>query len=119
MVLRLCTSIEQEDVTLFQVVDKPVIVQHLSLHGGDGGECQGIAVTAGYLLDSRSHLALMDARPHRAVGCEVHLRAQVDTLLNQAYLFLILIVALFHDGLDEFHRGFCGLGSRLHTQQFP
>ena len=56
MIFRLCTGIEQEDVTLLHLVDESMIVEHLSLYRGDGGEGQRITVSACHFLDDGSHL---------------------------------------------------------------
>ena len=98
---------------------KTVVVQHLSLHRGDGREGQPVTVTAGHLLDDGSHLRLVDARAHHAVGGQVHLRAQVHRCFDGADLLFILVVALRHDGLDELHRGHVRLSFWLHAEQFP
>ena len=47
MRLGLSARIEEEDITLLAAVDETVVVQHLSLHRSDGGEGEGVAMTAG------------------------------------------------------------------------
>ena len=84
-------------------MDKAVIMQHLPLHGGYRREGQRIAVTAGHLLDGCCHLRLMNARTDGAIGSQVHLRAQVDRLLDESDLLLVFIITLLDDGLDERH----------------
>ena len=99
----LCSGVEQEDVAIFQGVYEPVVVEHLSLHGGNGGEGQRVAVPAGHLLDGGSHLRLVYARAHHAVGRQVHLRAQVHALFYFAQLVVVFVVALVDNGPDHAH----------------
>ena len=113
--LGLGTGIQQEDVTFLQLVDEAVVVEHLSLHRGDGGESQGVAVAAGHLFHGGGHLGLMDPGTHGAVCCQVHLRAEVHALLDEANLLQVLVVALCHDGFDKRNARARGLGSRFHA----
>ena len=96
-------------------MDEAVVVEHLPLHGSNSGESQRIAVTAGDLLDSSSHLRLMDAGTDGAVSSQMHLGAQVYRFLYQPQFFLVLVVALADDGLDKRHAGLCRLCGRLHA----
>ena len=113
------SSVEQEDVAVLQVVNKAVVMEYLSLYGGDSGESQRSTRTASHLLDGSSHLRLMNAGAHGAVGSKVHFRAQVHRLLDEAYLLVGLVVALADDGLDEGHAGLRRLCGRLHARQLP
>ena len=100
-------------------MDKTVVVKHLPLNGGDGGERQGTSVTTCHLLDHCRHLTLMDAWAYGAVGGQVHLRTEVYRLFNEPYLLLVLMVTLTDDGLDEWHRCQRRLRLRFHAEQFP
>ena len=117
--LCLCSCIQEEDITLLQVMDKTVVMEHLSLSSGNRRKSQRIAVTTGHLLHSRSHLRLMDAGAHCTIGRQMHLRTQVHTLFDQSDLLFILIVTLGNDGLDKGHRGLVYLCCRLHAKQLP
>ena len=119
MRLRLGTGIEQEDVTFLQLVDESVVMEHLSLSGSNRREGQRIAMTTSHFFHSSSHLRFMNTWPYGPIGCQMHLRTQVDALFYQADLLLILIVTLGDDGLDERHGSLSRLSGRLHPEQFP
>ena len=94
-------------------------MEHLPLNSGDCRKSQRVSMAASHLLNSRSHLRLMDARSYGPIGSHMHLRAQIDTLFYEADLLFILIVTLGNDGFDERYGGFFCLSGRLHTQKFP
>ena len=102
---RFSAGIQQEDVAFTQLMDEAVVVQHLPLHRGDGGESQCVAMPASHFLHRCGHLRFVNAGPHCAVGSQVHLCAQVNALLNQAYFFNIFVVALRNDSFNERYAG--------------
>ena len=113
------TGIEQEHIALVQRMNETMVVEHLSLHRCDGRERQREALTTAGLLDDGRHLSFMDARSDGAISCQMHACRHVDSLIDDAYLFLVFIDALGNDGLHHALRHLHGLLFGVQAEQFP
>ena len=96
-----------------------MVVEHLSLYGGDGREGKGISLPTTGLLDDSSDLCLMDTGAHRAIGCQVHTGGHIHGIIQDTQLFLVLIDTLGNDRFDHLFRNLSRLLCRVEAEQLP
>ena len=95
------TGIKQEDIPFLQRVDEAMVVEHLSLHGGNGREGECIAFATAGLLDDGSHFCLVDAWTYGLIGSQMHAGRHVDSLVDDGDFFFIFVDALTNDGFHH------------------
>ena len=111
------TGIEQEHIACLGGVDIAVVVERLSVGGGDDGEGD---VAPLLLLGNGRHggtyLCLVNARTHHTHHGDVHIHRHIYSLFNLGNLLVGLVVAHIHHGTDEGDAGPCGLSRRGNVQ---
>ena len=83
-----------------------VIVQGLSVDGGDGSEGQLAVVTFGHVVHLGHYLILVHTRTDETGSGDVHVSSDVAGAFYLGYFLGSLMIALFHHGADERHGAF-------------
>ena len=115
------TRVYQEQLAILDAVAVIVVVQGLSVDGGDGGKRQLAVVALGHVVHLGHHLILIHTGTDEAGSGDVHISSNVAGAFYLGDFLGSLMIALFHHGADERHGAFL-VGRRqaqpVHQLQF-